>query len=82
MFILRKTNNQWENLKSINLSMKLNHDLFTMDRYNSIVEYKTSHYSFLLPVIAAMHFAEIKDPEMFKQAETILLEMGLFPSPR
>ncbi|XP_025075155.1 farnesyl pyrophosphate synthase 1-like [Pogonomyrmex barbatus] len=77
--ILWKTiNNQWIDLESTDLGMKLNHDLFTMDRYNSIVEYKTSHYSFLLPVIAAMHFAGIKDPEMFKQAELILLGMGRF----
>lgn len=30
-------------------------DLFTMDRYNSIVKYKTSYYSFVLPITAAMH---------------------------
>ncbi|XP_011643536.1 farnesyl pyrophosphate synthase 1-like isoform X2 [Pogonomyrmex barbatus] len=78
--ILWKTiNNQWVDLKSTNFGTKpRNQDLFTMARYDSIVEYKTSHYSFLLPVIAAMHFAGIKDPEMFKQAETILLEMGRF----
>jgi farnesyl diphosphate synthase len=28
---------------------------FTMDRYNSIVKYKTSYYSFVLPVALSMH---------------------------
>ncbi|KAL6257351.1 hypothetical protein P5V15_010926 [Pogonomyrmex californicus] len=64
------------NTEKLNSDKKLNLDLFTMDRYNSIVEYKMSNYSFLLPVIAAMHFAGIKDPEMFRRAKTILLEMG------
>ncbi|KYQ51069.1 Farnesyl pyrophosphate synthase [Trachymyrmex zeteki] len=51
-------------------------DMFTMNRYNSLIEYKTSHYSFILPIIVAMHLAGIKDPEMFRQAKTILLEIG------
>ncbi|XP_071651827.1 farnesyl pyrophosphate synthase-like [Temnothorax longispinosus] len=61
---------------STNFGKKPNLDLFTMNRYNSIVEYKTAHYSFLLPITAAMQLAGIKDPEMFRQAKTILLEMG------
>jgi len=39
---------------STNFGKKPNLDLFTMNRYNSIVEYKTSHYSFVLPITAAM----------------------------
>lgn len=65
-------------LQSTNFGKTPNLDLFTMDRYNSIVNYKTSYYSFILPIIAAMHFAGIKDREMFRQARTILLEMGHF----
>ncbi|XP_012233768.1 farnesyl pyrophosphate synthase isoform X2 [Linepithema humile] len=65
-------------LLSTNFGKKLNLDLFTMDRYNSIVKYKTAYYSFILPVTAAMHLARIKDPEMFRQTRTILLEMGHF----
>ncbi|XP_071562488.1 farnesyl pyrophosphate synthase-like [Temnothorax nylanderi] len=61
---------------STNFGKKPNLDLFTMNRYNSIVEYKTAHYSFLLPITAAMQLAGIKDPEIFRQAKTILLEMG------
>ncbi|XP_011705134.1 PREDICTED: farnesyl pyrophosphate synthase-like, partial [Wasmannia auropunctata] len=59
-----------------NFSKKPNLDLFTMNQYNAIIEYKTSYYSFLLPVTAAMHLAGMKDPEMFRQAKIILLEMG------
>jgi len=61
---------------STNFGKKPNLDLFTMDRYNSIVEYKSSYYTCLLPVTAAMQFAGIKDAEMYRQAKTILLEMG------
>jgi len=59
-----------------NYNKKLNLDLFTMDRYSSIIKYKTAYYSFVLPIITAMHFAGIKDPVMFQQAETVLLEIG------
>lgn len=63
---------------STNFGKTPNLDLFTMNRYNSIVNYKTSYYSFVLPINVAMHFAGIKDKEMFRQAKTILLEMGHF----
>ncbi|KAI4503514.1 hypothetical protein M0802_001736 [Mischocyttarus mexicanus] len=63
---------------STNSGKKPNLNLFTMDRYNSIVKYKTAYYSFVLPVKIAMYFAGIKDPEMHRQAQTILLEMGHF----
>jgi farnesyl diphosphate synthase len=52
--------------------------LFDMKRYNAIVKYKTSYYSFFLPVALAMNMAGIKDPELFKQSKRILLEMGKF----
>ncbi|XP_014606445.1 PREDICTED: farnesyl pyrophosphate synthase isoform X1 [Polistes canadensis] len=63
---------------STNHGKKPNLNLFTMDRYNSIVKYKTAYYSFVLPIKAAMYLAGIKDPEMHRQAQTILLEMGHF----
>ncbi|XP_076242568.1 farnesyl pyrophosphate synthase-like isoform X2 [Calliopsis andreniformis] len=63
-------------LLSTNHGKELNLDLFTMDRYNAIVKYKTAYYTFILPVAAAMHHAGIKDQEMYRQAKTILLEMG------
>ncbi|XP_076652814.1 farnesyl pyrophosphate synthase-like [Halictus rubicundus] len=55
---------------------KPNLDLYTMDRYNTIVKYKTAYYTFVLPVTAAMYLAGVKDPELYRQAKTILLEMG------
>lgn len=51
---------------------------FTMSRYSSIVKYKTAYYSFQLPVALAMYMSGIDDPEMHRQAKTILLEMGHF----
>ncbi|XP_029046807.1 farnesyl pyrophosphate synthase-like isoform X2 [Osmia bicornis bicornis] len=69
---------QYLDLLSSNLGKKSNLDLFTMDRYNSITKYKTTYYTFVLPTTIAMCFAGIKDPEMYRQAKTILLEMGHF----
>ncbi|KAL6262271.1 hypothetical protein P5V15_007366 [Pogonomyrmex californicus] len=63
-------------LLSSNFDKKPNVDFFTLDRYNSIVEYKTSYYTFILPVTAAIHLVGIKDPEMFRQAKLVLLDMG------
>ncbi|XP_031829698.1 farnesyl pyrophosphate synthase isoform X3 [Nomia melanderi] len=51
---------------------------FTMDRMNNIMKHKTAYYTFVLPVQAAMHFVGIKDPELFRQAQTILIEMGQY----
>jgi farnesyl diphosphate synthase len=51
---------------------------FTMKLYNAIVKYKTSYYTFQMPVGLAMLMSGIDDPEMHRQAKTILLEMGQF----
>ncbi|KAK5647755.1 hypothetical protein RI129_002647 [Pyrocoelia pectoralis] len=51
-------------------------DSFTMNKYNSIVKYKTAYYSFQLPVALAMYLAGKYDAELHRQASTILLEMG------
>ncbi|CRK95499.1 CLUMA_CG008968, isoform A [Clunio marinus] len=51
---------------------------FKMEKYKSIVANKTAYYSFYLPVALAMHMAGFKDPEMFRQTKTILLEVGNF----
>lgn len=53
-------------------------ELFTMKRYTSIVKYKTAYYTFQLPVISAMYLAGKYDPELHRQAKTVLLEMGHF----
>lgn len=51
-------------------------DDFTMKRYTSIVRHKTAYYSFYLPVQLGMVLAGIKDPELYRQARTLLLAMG------
>lgn len=51
---------------------------FTMETYKTIVANKTSYYTFFLPVALAMHMSEFKHPEAFRQAKTILLEIGHF----
>ncbi|KRT83264.1 hypothetical protein AMK59_4287 [Oryctes borbonicus] len=51
---------------------------FTMSRYNAIVKYRTSYYMFYLPVALAMYLSARFDPEMHRQARTILMEMGHF----
>ncbi|XP_018055299.1 PREDICTED: farnesyl pyrophosphate synthase-like [Atta colombica] len=63
-------------LLSTSFGKKPNLDLFTMNRYNSICQYKTSQYSFILPITAAMQLAGIKDPEMLRQAKPVLSEIG------
>lgn len=57
---------------------KPNLDRFTMDRYSTIVKYKTGYYTFQLPVALAMYLARNFDPELHRQAKTVLLEMGHF----
>ncbi|XP_012541545.2 farnesyl pyrophosphate synthase isoform X2 [Monomorium pharaonis] len=52
----------------------VNLDLFTMNRYRSLAIYKGC--LMIAPIRIAMHFAGIKDPEMFNESETILLDMG------
>lgn len=60
------------------LSARLDVTQYTMDVYKSIVFHKTSYYTFYLPVALAMHMTGYTDPEMFRQAKTILLEIGQF----
>lgn len=60
------------------LNGKPNLNLFTMDRYSTIVKYKTGYYTFQLPVALAMYLAGNFDPELHRQAKTVLLEMGHF----
>lgn len=66
-------------LQDIKTSQKMDLNLFTMERYKSIVANKTAYYSFYLPVALAMYMSGFgKDPEVFRQAKTILLEVGNF----
>lgn len=51
---------------------------FTMDKYEAITKYKTSYYTFQMPVGLALLMTGVDDPETHRQAKTILLEMGEF----
>jgi farnesyl diphosphate synthase len=49
---------------------------FTIERYISIVKYKTAFYSFYLPVACGMIIAGIHDRALYDTAREILLIMG------
>jgi farnesyl diphosphate synthase len=49
---------------------------FTADVYNSIVKYKTSFYTFVLPMNLAMTMAGIRDNRMRERVRDLMLEMG------
>lgn len=49
---------------------------FTMERYLSIVRYKTAFYSFYLPIALAMVVTGINDKTVYQQAREILVIMG------
>ncbi|MEY6245678.1 polyprenyl synthetase family protein, partial [Salmonella enterica subsp. enterica serovar Corvallis] len=52
--------------------------LFSMQKYKTIVKYKTAFYSFYFPVAAAMYMAGIYSEEEHNNAKQILLDMGGF----
>uniref|UniRef100_A0A1B0GDS0 Uncharacterized protein n=1 Tax=Glossina morsitans morsitans TaxID=37546 RepID=A0A1B0GDS0_GLOMM len=47
---------------------------FTMDTYNTIAANKTSHYTFYLPIAAAMHLAGLKNAEALRQIKIIAMK--------
>ena len=51
-------------------------DLFTEEKYKSIVKYKTAYYSFYLPVCLGMHVVKVSDEHMYKDVEGILMKLG------
>jgi len=51
-------------------------DSFTTSRYSCIGKYKTSYYSFVLPVHLAMRLAGIQDESVYSNATSILLDIG------
>lgn len=55
---------------------RLDLSLFTEDALARIYRYKTSHYTFYLPVALGMVLADVTDPKFFETAKTILLQMG------
>lgn len=63
-------------LTSQPLNGSIDLDRFTVERYGSIVQYKTAFYSFYLPVALGMIVAGISDIELYNKAREILLIMG------
>ena len=55
---------------------KVDLNRFTLQRYKLIVKYKTSFYSFYLPIAMGMLLSGIKDVESYNTARRILLIMG------
>ena len=51
-------------------------DRFTIERYSSIVKYKTAFYSFYLPIALGMIVSGVTDPKQYKIAREILCIMG------
>jgi farnesyl diphosphate synthase len=51
-------------------------DRFTLERYCSIVKYKTAFYSFYLPVAVGMIVAGVKERRLYDTARDILCQMG------
>lgn len=49
---------------------------FTLDRYKSIVKYKTAYYTFYLPVAIGMITSGVVEKEAFELAERICCKMG------
>ena len=50
--------------------------LFTLDRYESIIVYKTAFYSFYLPVAIAMYTAGLSEDDLHRKARDILMKIG------
>lgn len=49
---------------------------FSMEKYATIVQYKTAYYSFYLPVALALYWLQLASPENLDQAHDILIPMG------
>ncbi|RYY33193.1 polyprenyl synthetase family protein, partial [archaeon] len=49
---------------------------FTLERYKSIVKYKTAYYSFYLPVACGLILAGLATESVLRQSEDILVAMG------
>ena len=58
------------------MSSKRKLEDFDMKLYSQIVQYKTSYYSFYLPVQLGMILAGVQNAELYRHAECILLAMG------
>lgn len=52
--------------------------LFTLERYNKIVKYKTAFYSFYAPIALGMICANVFSKESLQEVEKIALKMGRY----
>ncbi|XP_030026508.2 farnesyl pyrophosphate synthase 1 [Manduca sexta] len=52
------------------------YNLFTLDRYYTMIKHKASYYTYYLPVSLGLLLVESVEKEMFKQAHNICLEIG------
>ncbi|XP_013071869.2 farnesyl pyrophosphate synthase-like [Biomphalaria glabrata] len=69
---------QCMDLITVPVEGKLDLSKFDMERYSTIVKWKTAFYSFYLPVAIAMYMSGITDEVVLAKAKEILLEMGHF----
>ncbi|KAJ5936067.1 farnesyl-pyrophosphate synthetase [Penicillium verhagenii] len=51
-------------------------DKFSMERYATIVQFKTAYYSFYLPVVLALHWVRLATPRNLQLAHDVLMPMG------
>ena len=51
---------------------------YTMEAYDRIVLYKTAYYTFYLPIACGMRLSGIENPESYKLAENLCLQMGRY----
>ena len=51
-------------------------DNFSLQKHSFIVLYKTSYYSFYLPVALALHYLQLATDENLRQAHDILIPLG------
>ncbi|CAB3228873.1 unnamed protein product [Arctia plantaginis] len=52
------------------------YSLFTMDRYDTIVQYKTSYYTFRLPVLLGLSLVKHVDQKMYADVDDISFKLG------
>lgn len=57
-------------------STRQDYSLFTIDRYESIVQYKTSCYTFRLPVLLGLALVQDVDQRMYADIDNICLKLG------
>ncbi|CAH0590329.1 unnamed protein product [Chrysodeixis includens] len=55
---------------------KQDYSLFTIDRYESIVQYKTSCYTFRLPVLLGLALVQDVDKRMYADIDEICFKLG------